>query len=117
MTEILKLPLPVTLKKYGLTEQDYIQIWVSQNGECPICGNPLSKRTNIDHFHVRGWKKLPADERKKYVRGILCFFCNKYYLGRSINVDKAKRVVKYLEQFEDKINACETKKPTKRKLT
>ena len=104
MTETLKLPTPATLKKYGLTEQDYTTIWISQNGQCPICGNPLTKRTNIDHFHVKNWKKLSADERKKYVRGILCFFCNKYYLGKAISVKKARKVVIYLQKFEDKIN-------------
>jgi hypothetical protein len=49
-----------------------------------------------------GWKKMPAEERKKYVRGLLCWFCNHYYVGRAITVEKASRVVLYLQNYEKK---------------
>ena len=104
IVEPIRMPSKTTLKKYGLTGQDYLLILKEQKYCCPICGNPLTKRTNIDHFHVRNWKKLPDEERKKYVRGVCCFFCNKYYLGKAITVKKAQNVVTYLERFERRLN-------------
>lgn len=70
----IKYPLPKTLEKYGLTKKDYRNIMVRQEYKCPVCGNLLAKRTNIDHAHVKGWAKMPSEERKLYVRGILDFF-------------------------------------------
>ena len=96
----IREPRKVTLEKYGLTLNNWKEILATQGYRCPVCGNVLAKTSNIDHFHQRNWKKLPAEKRKMYVRGVLCFFCNKYYVGRSITVQKAKNVVTYLEQFE-----------------
>lgn len=112
MTETLKLPLQKTLQKYGLSAEDYVTMWVSQNGECPICKNPLIKRTNIDHYHVKGWKKMPDGERKKYVRGILCWTCNHLIVGRGVNLKRLEAATIYLKTFEEKINAKENKNPT-----
>jgi len=92
------LPRPATLKKYGLTLEDWLELYRLQGGRCPVCGNELKGRTNIDHFHVRQWNKKSAEERKKYVRGILCFFCNKYYLGRGVTIERLKNAVAYLER-------------------
>lgn len=101
-----------TLNKYGLTLEDFKYILESQNGVCPICGNTPkpSKRDGkirwvIDHYHCRGWKKMPPEKRKLYVRGITCWFCNKYYLGRSITAEKSMNVTAYLKRFEERITA------------
>lgn len=75
---------------------------VRQEYKCPVCGNLLAKRTNIDHAHVKGWAKMPSEERKLYVRGILDFFCNKYYMGKAITIQKSKNVTKYLQEFENR---------------
>lgn len=95
----IQVPKPQTLKKYGLTEQDFMELFHKQGGICPICERPLSK-PRIDHDHVKGWKKMPDEVRKKFVRGLLCFFCNKYYVGRSITIKRAKNVVTYLQRYE-----------------
>ncbi len=96
----LTIPSPATLKKYGLDKHDYLTIAERQNYCCPICENELRKRSNIDHFHVKNWKKMPPEVRKLYVRGVTCWVCNHYYLGRAITVQKAQNVLKYLEEFE-----------------
>ena len=77
-------------------------IYESQGGRCPICNNELSKTTNIDHFHVKGWVKLPPEQRKLYVRGIVDWFCNKNYLAKGITVERSKNVTKYLQKFEER---------------
>ena len=79
----------------------------SQGGVCPICGKVPSPakssglvRFVIDHEHVRGWKNMPPEERRKYVRGLTYWFCNSSYLGRSINILKARGVLAYLIAYE-----------------
>lgn len=68
---------------------------------CFVCGKmPKTGRLCIDHEHVKGWKKMPPEERKLYVRGLLCWFCNHTYVGRAITIEKSKRVTQYLEGYE-----------------
>lgn len=96
----MKVPTKSTLKKYGLSEQDYLDIVERQGNVCPICKLPMDKTTNIDHWHVKDWKKFPPEIRKLFVRGVVHWFCNHYYLGKGITVERAKNLVKYLEDFE-----------------
>ena len=94
-------PSPATLKKYGLSQEEWQAILDRQGGVCAICQKePTKGRLCIDHLHIKGWKKLPAECRKMWVRGVLCWFCNSYYVGRCITIEKARNVVKYLEDFE-----------------
>lgn len=96
---MVRAPKPATLARYGLTEAEWRGILEAQGGVCFVCQKlPPSGRLCTDHEHVKGWKKKPPEERKRYVRGILCWVCNHYYLGRGITVAKARRVVEYLER-------------------
>lgn len=99
-------PAPATLKRYGLPLEEWQAMLRSQGGVCAICGKvPKPNRKTgrvrfvIDHEHVRGWKAMPPERRKLYVRGITCWYCNATYLGRGITVDKARNVVAYLERY------------------
>lgn len=97
----LKEPSKQTLNKYGLILEDWQAIAKRQNYVCAVCERLTSTgRLCIDHFHAKGWAKLPPGERKKWVRGLLCWVCNHYYLGRGITIPKARNVVAYLERFE-----------------
>lgn len=97
-TELLP-PLPETMATYGLTPESWRQIVAMQGGVCAICRKlPASGRLCIDHIHVAGWKHMKPGQRALYVRGLLCFVCNRYYCGRGITIAKAKNLVKYLEQ-------------------
>lgn len=63
---------------FGITEKEYQKIFKSQNGKCFICEFPPTvRRLAVDHIHVKGYAKLPTEEKKKYVRGLLCYTCNK----------------------------------------
>jgi hypothetical protein len=96
------VPSLATLKKYGLSliEWEARRIW--QKDACAICKKlPKTGRLCIDHEHVKGWKKMPPEQRVKYVRGLLCWVCNHYYCGRGITVGKAKNLVSYLEGYEN----------------
>ncbi len=97
-------PKPETLKKYGLTAEEWLAILESQGGVCAVCSKvPKTGRFVVDHEHVRGWKKKKPEVRKTYVRGLLCWFCNHSYVGRSITLQKARNVVKYLEGHDRRL--------------
>ena len=96
-------PTPATLKRYGLTAIEWLAILARQGNVCAICRKaPTTGRWVTDHEHVRGWKLMPDHERKRFVRGVLCWFCNHTYVGRAITVTKAKNVVSYLEAYESR---------------
>ena len=99
MPEII-FPTEKTLEKYGLTAEDYQAMYEAQNGLCPICGKPPKKTFYVDHQHVKGWKNLPPEKRKLYVRGLLCYFCNRFYLAKAITPEKAQNIIKYLSDYE-----------------
>lgn len=57
-----------TLKKYGLTIDDYNRMFEEQNGCCASCGDHqtlFTKRLVVDHNHTTG-----------KVRALLCNGCN-----------------------------------------
>jgi hypothetical protein len=97
-------PTDNTLRKYGLTRLDFDMLMKAQGGVCAICKRRPNGRWNIDHFHVRGWGKMPPERRKLWVRGATCWKCNKYLLGPGINVERAQNVLSYLQRFEARIN-------------
>jgi hypothetical protein len=57
---------------FNLTVDEYDVILAHQGGRCAICGRPpkADKRLAVDHDHQTG-----------YVRGLLCFLCNRRVLG------------------------------------
>jgi hypothetical protein len=94
----LKPPSKQTLKKYGLSLDDWTAILDRQGWCCAICKKvPSTGRTIIEHEHCKGWKRMPPDQRKRYVRGVTCWTCNTQYLGRGITIEKARNVVAFLE--------------------
>jgi len=61
---------------YGITPNDYNQLFQQQNGCCAICGkhqSKLKRRLDVDHDH-----------KTDKVRGLLCNYCNKI-IERHIN--------------------------------
>jgi hypothetical protein len=102
-------PTPATLAKYGGTPEGWLALLTEQGGVCGVCGqvpNPSKKdgkrRLVVDHEHVRGWKRMPPEERWTYVRGLCCWWCNSAYLGRGITIAKAEGVVRYLRAYADR---------------
>ena len=54
--------------KYGITIEQYNQMFKEQKGCCRICGRhqtEVTQKLNVDHCHVTG-----------KVRGLLCWSCN-----------------------------------------
>lgn len=52
--------------RYGITPEDYTDMFASQDGRCALCRNPeLNRRLAVDHDHETG-----------KVRALLCSRCN-----------------------------------------
>jgi len=72
---------------YGITLDEYDEMFDRQNGCCAICGEPeIGRRLSVDHNHKTG-----------QVRALLCQGCNAS-LGKIEQVGIGK-FVKYLEDF------------------
>ena len=81
---------------YGITLDDYHQMWDEQNGVCVICGQPETRKSryggicdlHVDHDHATG-----------KVRGLLCHRCN-IMLGEA--QDDPQILAKAIEYLREK---------------
>ena len=95
-------PSQSTLEKYGLTLDLWLAIWEHQGKKCPVCDKEPKTGTgvefHIDHRHVPKWSAMPPEERRKYVRGIVCHWCNRSYLSKGMTRFKAFHLIDYLAE-------------------
>jgi len=72
----------------------------AQGGTCAVCDKvPANGGLHIDHDHVRGWKQMSPENRKRYVRGLACWHCNSVWLRRGATPEKLRRAAEFLEQY------------------
>jgi hypothetical protein len=96
-------PSKATLAKYGLTAEQWMTLSEEGDYACPICLRaPPAVKLVTDHEHVRGWAKMPPEERAAYCRGTPCLYCNRMYLPRGLTSQRAQRVVEYLRRYESR---------------
>jgi hypothetical protein len=97
----VRIPQARTLARYGLSVVEWLRILSGQGWTCAVCDKPAGVNVmNIDHEHVPGWKNLPPEERKRYVRGILCWSCNWHGVPEYRSADFVRRVANYLAKYE-----------------
>jgi hypothetical protein len=74
-------------QKYGITKDQYEQLFATQNGCCALCGRKEAEdnRLHIDHCHTT-----------MVVRGLLCGHCNKALGLFRDNPDVIDRASAYL---------------------
>ena len=93
----LKAPKPSGMRKYWpnltLREAEAARQKLSdaQNACCAICGKPESyfkKRLAIDHNHRTG-----------KVRGLLCYRCNRFLVGRH-TIESMIKIYEYLLKYD-----------------
>lgn len=83
----------LTLKKYGLTQDDYAALWHAQGGLCAICRRPETAER-------QGTRKMLAvdhDAATGRVRGLLCFSCNVGLGFFEDNRDVLRAAIAYLD--------------------
>ena len=76
-------------RTYGITAEQYDEMFEAQGGVCAICGRPPKNMPlNVDHDHETG-----------EVRGLLCWSCNHRVLGAvRDSIELLQRAAAYLEQ-------------------
>ncbi len=100
------LPAESTLAKYGLDLREWLALLDDADWACPICGRePSTGKYVTDHEHVRGWEGMEDDERKRYVRGVTCWTCNRYLLARDMSLATARRMIAYFERYIERFEA------------
>ena len=93
-------PKPKSLRRYGWTMTDWQYQLDVQGGVCALCDKlPPSRKLVIDHVHVKGWKRMPPEKRRRYVRALVCNFCNRNVLRAFMTLDRAHRLVDYFQIY------------------
>jgi len=75
---------------YGLTKEQYNEMFVSQQGCCAICGRHQSsfkRRLHVDHCHTTN-----------KIRGLLCASCNSALGKLQDSTDVLRSAISYLER-------------------
>lgn len=75
---------------YGLTEAQYVYMEKVHKGKCWICKRLPKRRLNVDHDH-----------KSEIVRGLLCFRCNKYLIGRHHDAILLREATLYMDSGID----------------
>lgn len=77
------------IKRYGITLEQYEEMYDNQKGVCKICKNTCSSRLclSVDHCHKTG-----------KVRGLLCVKCNTALGMLNDDVHKFKTAIEYLNR-------------------
>jgi hypothetical protein len=92
--------LTSNLSKYGLTADQYIDMFESQGGKCYICKKDepshTKKRLSVDHDHLCCGQGKGCN---KCVRMLLCSQCNMALGAVKDNIEVLKNMIKYLEEY------------------
>ena len=62
-------------KTYGIFLEEFNRRLEGQDLGCWIC-KKKDGRLCQDHIHIAKYKSMKPEEKRKYLRGILCFYCN-----------------------------------------
>lgn len=78
-------------RTYGISLEEYFQKLVDQDAKCALCLRHESNfKTSlaVDHNHKTG-----------QVRGLLCYACNKFRVGRN-NIATTAALYAYMQKYE-----------------
>ena len=81
-----------TLKKYGISSNEYNQMREHQQFSCLICGEKETSPTSlhVDHCHKDG-----------HVRGLLCFHCNSMLGKAKDSISILESAIQYLKKEKE----------------
>lgn len=77
-------------KNYGLSIEDWAQMWSEQDGKCASCGDafPEIKSAHVDHNHTNG-----------EVRALLCKWCNVSLGFLKEDPERIQRLAEYAKKY------------------
>ncbi len=97
----IRPPSPTTLRRYGLSADEWLQLLADQDWKCPICERDAGGlKLNTDHEHVRGFDKMTEAQKKPYTRGILCAYDNHRRVHSSNSAEISYRIADYIARYE-----------------
>jgi transposase-like protein len=100
----LKVVTPKTCAKYGITQEEWLELLAAQGWRCAVCHRHRGVTFTTDHEHVPGWRKMPPEQRRRYVRGVLCTHCNYRVVHSNLSARQAQRIADYLTLYEARRN-------------
>lgn len=68
------------------------ELILKHGNKCAICEKPreaFKKNLSVDHNH-----------KTDKIRGLLCYRCNKFLIGRN-NLESVKKMLVYLEKYDE----------------
>lgn len=72
---------------YGISLEEWDEMWAAQGGRCAVCHKVPRTRPVVDHDHRTG-----------LVRGLLCNYCNHQVIGRHRDPELFTRAAEYLRR-------------------
>lgn len=88
-----------TIKKYGISYEEYKNILIKQNNSCSICHinfDTINENPHIDHNHL--CCPTPLNSCGKCVRGILCRRCNMFLGTVKDDIIILENAIQYLKR-------------------
>jgi hypothetical protein len=88
------------MKFYGITKDQWMEIFLKQNGACKVCGihqSELKMNLVVDHDHASG-----------KVRGLLCRSCNLVIGNAKDDPSILQRAIVYLQSFRGELKLAQT---------
>lgn len=90
-SQIVRMKWTRVLKLYGITQQRYDEMLLSQDGRCAICSTYEAGRGD-------GYFAIDHDHGTNKVRGLLCQKCNCGIGFFGDDVERMKRAIAYVEK-------------------
>jgi hypothetical protein len=85
-------------RKFGITLEQYTEMFKAQNGLCAMCIKPETVNTKSKDTPM--WLAVDHDHKTGKVRGLLCFRCNTMLDHFDKDIDKIKAVFAYIKEHQ-----------------
>ncbi len=88
--------------KFGISLEEFDVLFLQQQSKCKACKSTEHNGRNwsVDHEHIEGYADLPSNDKKKYIRGILCHPCNAGLGLFKNSIEKLESAIQYLKDYQ-----------------
>ena len=85
-------------RKFGITLEQYTEMFKAQSGLCAMCNQP--ETVNTKGKDIPMWLAVDHDHKTGKVRGLLCFRCNTMLEHFDRDIDKINAVLAYIKEHK-----------------
>ena len=86
-------------RKFGITIEQYTEMFEAQEGLCAMCNQPETVNTKSKSTPM--WLAVDHDHKTGKVRGLLCFRCNTMLEHFDKDISKIKAVLAYIKEHQE----------------